>query len=138
MTIKDTTETKHMSCSEDIVSIFEAILNAECEVDQDKEHFWTIGLNSKNRIKYIELVSLGSLTSSLVHPREVFRLAVMKGVASIAAVHNHPSGDPAPSRDDIEITARLKKAGDILGIKMLDHIIIGKNKHYSFLNNKLL
>ena len=138
MTINDTTKTKHMSCSEDIVSIFEAILRAESEVDQDKEHFWTVGLDSKNRIKYIELVSLGSLTSLLIHPREVFRLAVMKGAASIAAVHNHPSGDPAPSRDDIEITARLKQAGEILGIKMLDHIIIGCNKHYSFLNNKLL
>ena len=97
-----------------------------------------MGLNSKNTIKYIELVSLGSLSSSLVHPRETYRLACMKAVASIVAVHNHPSGDPAPSQDDRDITERLKQAGNVLGIKMLDHIIIGENSHFSFIDQKML
>tara|TARA_Y100000294_G_C8499043_1_gene314020 strand:+ start:345 stop:761 length:417 start_codon:yes stop_codon:yes gene_type:complete len=138
MTIKDKTKTKKMRCSEDVVEIFKAILQAENEIDQDKEHFWVMGLDVKNTIKYLELVSLGSLSSGIVHPRETYRLACIKAVASIVAVHNHPSGDPTPSQDDIEITNRLKKSGDILGIKMLDHIIIGENKHFSFIDQKML
>ena len=138
MTIKDKTKTKKMHCSEDVVDIFKSILQSESEVDQDKEHFWVIGLNTKNTIKFIELVSLGSLSSSLVHPRETYRLACIKAVASIVAVHNHPSGDPAPSQDDREITQRLKQAGDILGIRFLDHIIIGETSHFSFVDQKML
>ena len=138
MRIKDKTKTKKMRCSEDVVEIIKAVLQAENEVDQEKEHFWVMGLNSKNTIKYIELVSLGSLTTAIVHPRETYRLACMKAVASIVAVHNHPSGDPAPSQDDIELTKRLKNAGDILGIKMLDHIIIGEPDHFSFVDQKIL
>ena len=138
MTIKDKTKTKKMRCSEDVVEIFKAILQAENEIDQDKEHFWVMGLDVKNTIKYLELVSLGSLSSGIVHPRETYRLACIKAVASIVAVHNHPSGDPAPSQDDRDITQRLKQAGDVLGIKMLDHIIIGENAHFSFIDQKML
>ena len=138
MTIKDKTKTKKMRCSEDVVEIFKTVLQAESELDQDKEHFWVMGLNTKNTIKFIELISLGSLSSAIVHPRETFRLACIKAVASIVAVHNHPSGDPAPSQDDIELTSRLKQSGDILGIKMLDHIIIGDTGHFSFVDQKML
>lgn len=105
--------------------VFRAILATDSEIDQDKEHFWIIGVNAKNAIKFIDLVSLGTLTASLIAPREVFRLAVNRGVASIICGHNHPSGDPTPSRDDIAVTERLKKAGEILGIQVLDHVIIG-------------
>ena len=83
------------------------------------------------------MISLGSLTSSLVHPREVFKTAILQNSASIILIHNHPSGDPAPSNDDIEITQRLKTAGDSLGIKILDHIIVGDN-YFSFLDQKML
>ena len=138
MRIKDKTKTKKMRCSEDVAEIFKTIIQSESEVDQEKEHFWVMGLNTKNTIKYIELVSLGSLSTAIVHPRETFRLACMKAVASIVAVHNHPSGDPAPSQDDIELTKRLKQSGDILGIKMLDHIIIGEIDHFSFVDQKML
>lgn len=110
-----------------IVKIIKGILNTEDEISRDREHFWVIGLNAKNIIQYIELCSLGSLTSSIIHPRETYRLAVMKGVNSIIVAHNHPSGDSTPSREDIAITEKLKSAGDILGIKLLDHIIIGED-----------
>lgn len=84
-----------------------------------------VGLNTKNFIIYVELVSMGTLNASLVHPREVFRLAIMKGgVSGILAVHSHPSGDPEPSQDDIAITRRLYDAGKIVGIELLDHIIV--------------
>ncbi len=111
--------------SEAVATIFHSLLSSESEIDRDREHFWVVGLNTKNRIKYIELVSLGSVRSAFVHPRETFRLAVHEGVASIIVVHNHPTGDTEPSRDDIVLTERLKEAGDILDVRLLDHVIIG-------------
>jgi DNA repair protein RadC len=119
-------------------NIFRDILRNESVIDQDKEHFWVMGLNQRNTIKYIELVSLGTLTSSLVHPRETFRMAILKGVAGIIAIHNHPSGDPSPSEDDLTLTVRLKEAGKIIGINLLDHIIIAGPKQRSFKNEGLL
>jgi DNA repair protein RadC len=116
---------KVTATAKDIASVVSSIITAMAEHDRDKEHFYCIGLDVKNRIKYIDLASMGTLTSSLVHPREAFRLAVMKGVANLIFSHNHPSGDPAPSREDITITERLKESGEILGIKILDHVIVG-------------
>lgn len=127
---------ERVSSSFEVAKVLSAVLNMDNEVDRDKEHFWIIGLNTKNAIKFIDLVSLGTLTNALIHPREVFRLSVMKGVCSIIAGHNHPSGDPTPSRDDIAITERLKNAGDILGINVLDHVIIGDNGQYVSLKEK--
>lgn len=109
---------------EKAAAIFSAILNAESEVDRDKEHFWALGLNTRNNIKYIDLVSLGTLFASFVHPRELYRLAVKEAVANIIAIHNHPSGDPEPSEEDKSITKRIVEAGKILGIQLIDHVII--------------
>jgi DNA repair protein RadC len=94
-------------------------------VDRDKEHFWTIGLDTQLYPKYFELVSLGTLDSSLVHPREVFRSAIIKAVGSLIIAHNHPSGIVEPSEVDRRMTQRLAVAGDYLGIPIRDHIIIG-------------
>lgn len=116
---------KVTATAKDIASVVSSIIGAMAEHDRDKEHFYCIGLDVKNRIKYIDLASMGTLTSSLVHPREAFRLAIMKGVANLIFSHNHPSGDPAPSGEDITITERLKDSGEILGIKILDHVIVG-------------
>ena len=116
-----------LSSAKAVADLISSVLAMESEFDQEREHFWTIGLNAKNRVQFIDLVSLGSLTGSLIHPRETFRLAVSRGVASILVAHNHPSGDPTPSRDDIAVTGRLKSAGDILGIQLLDHVIIGND-----------
>lgn len=91
----------------------------------DREHFRVILLNTKNQVLSVETVSIGSLNSSLVHPREVFKQAILRSAAAVILVHNHPSGDPSPSKEDIEITRRLEDAGRLIGIEVLDHIIIG-------------
>ncbi|TYP57617.1 RadC family protein [Thermosediminibacter litoriperuensis] len=104
----------------------------------EKEHFKVILLNVKNRVISIEEISIGSLNSSIVHPREVFKPAIKRSSAAIILVHNHPSGDPTPSREDIEITRRLVEAGRILGIDVLDHVIIGNPSYVSFKEKGLL
>lgn len=104
----------------------------------EKEHFKAILLNTKNHVISIEDISVGSLNSSIVHPREVFKPAIRRSSASIILVHNHPSGDPTPSKEDIEVTSRLVQAGNILGISVLDHIIIGNNSILSFREQGLM
>lgn len=106
--------------------------------DAKKEIFKIILLDSKNKMLKDIVISQGSLTSSLVHPREVLNPAIKESAASIILIHNHPSGDPTPSKDDIEITHRLKQACDIVGIKVLDHLIIGEKNHFSFVDQKML
>lgn len=105
---------------------------------ETKEHFISIHLDTKNRIICVDLISVGSLTSSIVHPREVFKSVLLSSAASIALVHNHPSGTPEPSRDDINITKRLKEAGDFLGIQVLDHIIVGQGSYTSLIEKGYL
>ena len=129
---------KSINKPEDLAKILQDILKMEDRYDQDKEHFWAIGLNSRNIIQYLELVSLGTLNASLVHPREVFRLSVHKAVASIIVAHNHPSGNTEPSREDLEITKRLVESGKILGIEVLDHITIAGNDYLSFKEKNLI
>lgn len=97
----------------------------------NQEVFKVILLNTKNNIIGTKDVFKGTLNSSIVHPREVFKEAVSRGSASIIVCHNHPSGDPNPSREDIDITIRLKECGKLMGIALLDHIIIGNNKYVS-------
>lgn len=103
-----------------------------------KEYFRVVLLNTKNQVISIEDASIGSLSSSIVHPREIFNHPVKKSAASVILVHNHPSGDPAPSREDIEVTKRLVEAGKILGINVLDHIIVGEGRYFSFKEEGLL
>jgi DNA repair protein RadC len=91
----------------------------------DREHFWALALNTKNQLLRTIEVSVGSLNASIVHPRELFKDAVRLSAASVVVVHNHPSGDPTPSGADIQLTRRLVKAGDVLGIEVLDHVVIG-------------
>ena len=96
------------------------------------EHFAVMLLDIKNHIKGFKDVSIGSLSASIVHPREVFNVAVTERAASIILFHNHPSGDPSPSREDVGVTERLVNAGHIMDIHVLDHIIIGGGKFFSF------
>jgi DNA repair protein RadC len=98
----------------------------------NREHFYSLHLNSKNRLIREVLVSIGSLSTSVVHPREVFAPAVRDSAAALIFFHNHPSGDPTPSREDKDCTQRLVRAGQILGIRVLDHIVFGYNGYYSF------
>ena len=92
---------------------------------ETKEYFIALHLDGKNRILCIDMVSVGSLNQSIVHPRETLKNSLLSSAAAIILIHNHPTGDPAPSSEDIAITKRLREAGEIIGIKILDHIIIG-------------
>jgi DNA repair protein RadC len=103
-----------------------------------KEHFFTLHLNTRHVVIREDLVSIGSLSASIVHPREVFRKAIMESAASLILVHNHPSGDPTPSDDDIRITLRLAEVGDLVGIPIVDHVVLGDDAFYSFRASKLL
>jgi len=98
-----------------------------------KERFLCTLLDSKNRVFRETVVSEGTLTSSLVHPREVFRYAIKEAAASVLFLHNHPSGDPEPSRDDIEITKRLVETGKVIGIQVIDHIVITDGTYVSLM-----
>ncbi|WP_026841129.1 RadC family protein [Citrifermentans bremense] len=100
--------------------------------DRHKEQFMALLLDGKNRIISRAQISEGSLNQSIVHPREVFNVAVRNSAAAMILLHNHPTGDPAPSPEDMEVTRRLCEAGQLLGIRVLDHIIIGENEFYSF------
>lgn len=118
--------------------IHETIVNNSADVakhyiaklaDKKKEYFIAVFLDSKNKIISDKVISIGTLNASLVHPRELFKEAMRASANSIILVHNHPSGDPEPSEEDILITKKLKETGEIIGINILDHIIIAKNKY---------
>jgi DNA repair protein RadC len=104
----------------------------------DREHFFMITLDSKNRTIGYHTISIGSLSTSVVHPREVFKPAILESSAAVIFLHNHPSGDPAPSREDRDCTNRLVEASKILGIRVLDHIIFGETDYYSFADAGML
>lgn len=119
-----------ISTPEDVVSLCGPDLRG-----LDREHFWTLALNTKNRLLRVFEVSVGSLNASIVHPRELFKNAVRASAASVIVVHNHPSGDPTPSGADIQLTHRIVKAGDVLGIEVLDHVVIGEEGEHSSLRD---
>lgn len=99
---------------------------------QTKEHFMALLLTTKNHVIARAMISIGSLNASVVHPRELFREAISYSAAAVILVHNHPSGDPEPSQEDISLTGQLVRAGNLLGISVLDHVIIGDGKYVSF------
>ena len=115
-----------IKCAQDVANLFS---DAKCLA---KEAFFVATLDQKNRLIDRHAVSIGTLTGALVHPREALWPALADNAAAVAYVHNHPSGDVTPSRDDREITARLLEAGKLLGFRTLDHVIIGRDQHFSF------
>lgn len=106
--------------------------------DLKKEHFVALYINARNKLIHKEVISVGTLTANLVHPREVFEPAMIRAATEIVVAHNHPSGDSEPSGADLEITKRLVEAGKILGIKVLNHIIITKENYFSFQDKGLI
>ena len=102
----------------------------------DREHFMVMLLNQKKALLSVETVSVGTLNGSMVHPREVFKQAIKRSAAAMILAHNHPSGDCTPSEQDELVTERLKEAGEIVGIEVIDHIIIGQDMYYSFRENQ--
>jgi DNA repair protein RadC len=133
---------KEVPVSSEIYRSYEEVANSELVEKElkysDREKFICLHLNSKNRLISYKVVSVGSINMSVVRPREVFKGAILSNAVSIIFLHNHPSGDPTPSEEDIGITERLNKAGNILGIKVLDHIIISRESSFSFSESGLI
>ena len=127
--------------ADDKVRITSPMVIANLVMDEmrylDKEHFNVALLDTKNQVLSIENISIGTLNASIVHPRDVFSIAIKKNANAIILLHNHPSGDPQPSNEDINITHRLSDVGNLVGIKVLDHIIIGDNRYVSFKEKNL-
>jgi DNA repair protein RadC len=122
---------------QDVAKVCLDLLMLEDAIDRDKEHFYVLHLDTRSRVKMVELVSLGILNSSLVHPRETFRRAVMQGSAAIIVAHNHPSGECDPSDEDLKVTRLLHEAGNILGISLVDHVIFSEKGFYSFKDHSI-
>lgn len=124
-------KTRRISSPKDAVGIGQQFLE-----DADREQVIVCCLDTKNQPLSISVVSMGILNSSLIHPREIFKTAILTNAASIMLFHNHPSGDPEPSNEDLSITQRIKEAGVLMGIELLDHIIIGTEGRYCSLKEK--
>ncbi|RPI13120.1 MAG: JAB domain-containing protein [Ignavibacteriae bacterium] len=124
---KEKKESKSIISPEEAVDIIRSRIS-----DYNKEQFLVVSFDTRQKVIGIDNISTGTLTASIVHPRETFERAIKRHAASILAAHNHPSGDPEPSEEDIRITKRLTEAGKIIGIELLDHIIITRSSFYSF------
>ncbi len=130
-------ERAEMKTPENVYHHIKKIFRKQDAIERDKEHFYLLILNSKNKIKCVDLITVGILNASLVHPREVYRRAIKEGASTIILAHNHPSGNSEPSEEDKEITTRLIEAGKIIGIELVDHVIIG-DKYMSFRESHLI
>ncbi len=120
-----TTERKTLSSPDEVFDYINSFIETKEDYDPEVEHFFVISTNRKNDPISVRIVSKGTATACLVHMREVFKVAIRESAAAIICVHNHPSGDPEPSRADIQLTRQLKEAAKIIGIDLLDHVIIG-------------
>ena len=126
-------DNKKVSSPKDVYKLMKDYLKGA-----DREYLVLLSLDMKNNINSINTVSIGSLNSSIVHPREIFKTAILSNAASIILIHNHPSGDTTPSKEDINITYRIKESGKILGIELLDHVILGDNSYSSLKEKSIL
>jgi DNA repair protein RadC len=129
------TDRKIVQSPLDVYSVLKNYLNPE---SLDREHFVVAMLNTKNKIIGLHTVSIGCLNASVVHPREVFKPALLSNAATVILAHNHPSGNPDPSDEDLSVTRRLFDAGKILGINVRDHIILGDDSFFSFKEKGML
>lgn len=126
-------KTKSVASPEDIARLVKPMIR-----DWQKEHFYVVSFDNRNRVLGVDLVGVGTLNTNLVHPRETFEAAISRHAAHIAISHNHPSGDPQPSEADITVTGRLREAGQLMGIVLLDHVIVSKTHCYSFRDSGLM
>lgn len=124
--------------SDDIYGVMQKILLREQKIDQNREHFWVIGLENNNRILFIELISLGSVNKTIAEPMEVFSFALQKRAVKIMVCHNHPSGELKPSEADKDVTDRLIQVGIIVNTELVDHLIISERSYLSFVDTGLL
>lgn len=124
--------------SENMASVMQKVLLREEKIDQEKKHFWLLGLGAGNRILFIEHVGTARLNAKKLEPMNLFRLAVLKGAINVMLVNNHPDGDLQPTKEEKEVTDRLIQVGRILNIYVLDHLIITSTKYFSFAKSGLL
>ena len=124
--------------SKDIYAIMQQVLLRENKIRRNQEHFWVVGLDGKNKVLFIELISLGAVNAVQVKPREVFRMAIYKMAVKMILIHNHPSGEVYASEEDKDMTDILLKSGDMLGIKVVEHLIISEKKYLSFLDEGII
>ncbi|MDH4617990.1 JAB domain-containing protein [Brevibacillus sp. AY1] len=122
---------RRIRMARDVVELFLTFLQ-----ETDREQFFLLCLNTKNEPTALHTVSIGSLDASIVHPREVYKVAILSNAASVIVAHNHPSGDPTPSKEDIQVTRKLQEAGELLGITLLDHVIVGTEGAYTSLKER--
>lgn len=128
----------HISTPSDMYELLKSVLYSKHKFDYEKEHFFAIIISRNNRAKFIDEISIGNLNSTIVSSREVFRFAILKGAEAIIVAHNHPSGNLTPSDLDRTVTDMLVKAGNVVGIKVMDSLIITKNGYFSFLEKGLM
>lgn len=124
--------------SDDVFGIMQRILKRDNRLDREKEHFWLVGLNSANRLLFVELVSMGSVKSTTVAPMNVFRMSLIKGAVKVILVHNHPSGSVKPSDNDLDLTDRLIQVGKIIDVEVIEHLIISEEGYLSFVDEGLM
>ncbi|MBE5393853.1 JAB domain-containing protein [Brevibacillus borstelensis] len=122
---------RRIRMARDVVELFLKFLD-----ETDREQFFLLCINTKNEPTALHTVSIGSLDASIVHPREVFKVAILSNAASVIVAHNHPSGDPTASQEDIQVTRKLQEAGELLGITLLDHVIVGTEGAYTSLKER--
>ncbi len=118
--------------SDGVYTVMQSILLRENQIRRNQEHFWVVGLDNKNKILFVELISLGASNRVTVNPPEVFRMAIYKLAVKMILVHNHPSGSLTPSDADLDLTDRMMKTGKLIKIEVLDHLIISEKEHFSF------
>ena len=137
-TIRESGQEYRVKSPDTVLEFWQSEIVKSSWYDAEKEMMIVLLVSSKNHVKGYNLVTIGIVDASLCHPREVFRPAIIAAAASIILVHNHPSGDATPSNEDIVITKQVKSAGDIIGIRLLDHVIIGNNKQSSMRESGLV
>ncbi|UGU16126.1 DNA repair protein [Sinomicrobium kalidii] len=120
--------------SDDVYKVMQQVLLRENKIRRNQEHFWIVGLDNKNKILFIELISLGAVNRVMVNPPEVFRMAIYKLAVKMILIHNHPSGETEPSQADLDLTDRMMKTGELINIEVVDHLVISEDTYYSFAN----
>jgi DNA repair protein RadC len=131
-------KSQYMTKIKSPVDVHTLINNVMQELDGQREHCFCISMNTKNQIKSVDVISIGTLNANIVHPREIFYTAICHRAASVIISHNHPSGDPTPSKEDIEVTEKLIEGGKLIGIDVLDHVIIGDTRYISLKDEGLV
>jgi DNA repair protein RadC len=121
-----------VASADNIAGLLQKWLTGLDDIDRNKEHFFTVLFDARNKLKVVDVVTVGIINASLVHPREVYKRAILESAVWLIIAHNHPSEDSEPSNEDIKVTERLVDAGKLIGIELHDHIILGSKSYYSF------